>query len=545
MSTDFCPDGWHVPTEAEINILIAELLGSAFAGGHMKEVGTSHWTTPNTGADDSDGFRAVPGGKFDLLFELLGSKCLLWLQDEGAPMAPVALNGSEITAITFKANWQASVDADGYYLDVATDALFAAPVAGFFNLDVGNVLFKVVTGLTPALPYYYRVRAYNEVGASDNSNIQTVGTLLGVFDADGNVYNVVTIGTQQWLTENLKTTKYIDGSAIPNISNYNDWFLPSKDELNAMYTELYLQGVGGFDGIGVYFSSSEDSSFGGTVVCDQYFVSGFQGLDSKANVYWVRACRSFTSVSPSYSLRDIGPAGGLIFWKSGNDYLEAAPMDQASFPPGQEWSNIYTAIGVTARGTAIGTGQANTTAIIGQAGHINSAAKLCNDLTSDILWAADTAGAYCWYDNDIANKADYGALYNWYAVDHDVTVPGPAKLAPTGWRVPSDADFTTLITYLGGAAVAGGKLKEIGTTHWDAPNVGATDDYGFLCRGTGRRDNSGLYANLKEFGFFWSSTDDAPYPWMGRLGYSESYLRQFNSYIKTFGFSIRCMRDVP
>jgi uncharacterized protein (TIGR02145 family) len=82
MSVDFAPDGWHVPTDAEITVLLTYMGGLMLAGGHMKEVGEEHWTDPNTGADDSFGFRALPGGKFDSVFELLGANGLFWLQDE-------------------------------------------------------------------------------------------------------------------------------------------------------------------------------------------------------------------------------------------------------------------------------------------------------------------------------------------------------------------------------------------------------------------------------------------------------------------------------
>jgi hypothetical protein len=85
--------------------------------------------------------------------------------------------------------------------------------------------------------------------------------------------------------------------------------------------------------------------------------------------------RFFTSIT-NYVLRDIGPAGGLIFWKSGNDYLELAAVGQGA---GQVWSNINN-INLVGTNTAVGTGQANTAAIINQVGHITSAAKLCDEL---------------------------------------------------------------------------------------------------------------------------------------------------------------------
>jgi len=337
MSLDFVPDGWRVPTEADMDILLTYLGGEMLAGGKMKEVGDSHWTDPNTGADDSSAFRAIPGGKFDLLFDLLGENCLLWLQDEGEPTAPTALNGSEITAVTFIANWLMVTGSDGYYLDVATDAAFTAMVAGFNDLDVGNVLLKEVTGLSGSTEYFFRVRAYNEIGASISSNIQSLETLAG-----------------------------------------NDWFLPSKDELNAMYTELHLQGVGGFTDNEYWSSSENNDAHANDMAQKQFFNTGVQSGGYKTETgNDTRACRAFTSTTV-YALRDIGPAGGLIFWKSGNNYLEAAPSDQSAT---QRWSNVgATAIGATAQGTAIGTGQANTLAMISQIGHTDSAAKLCNDL---------------------------------------------------------------------------------------------------------------------------------------------------------------------
>ena len=170
---------------------------------------------------------------------------------------------------------------------------------------------------------------------------------------------------------------------------FDDWFLPSKDELNAMYTELHLHGIGDFnnDPATSYWSSSE---FHDTSGYDQFFNTGGQATTSKVAPDYVRACRAFISTDIG-SLRDIGPAGGLIFRKvphiGGGDftfeYLEAAPSDQSA---SQAWSNIVDVeIGATAQGTAIGTGQANTTAIINQ-----------GELIDQVNWC--TAGL-AWWDS--------------------------------------------------------------------------------------------------------------------------------------------------
>ena len=89
-------------------------------------------------------------------------------------------------------------------------------------------------------------------------------------------------------------------------------------------------------------------------------------------------------------------------------------------------------------------------------------------------WINTKSGAYCWncwYCKDESNDSIYGALYNWYAIT--------GKLCPVGWHVSTDQDWETLIDYCGGWEIAGGKLKEVGTIHWESPNLGATNEFGF------------------------------------------------------------------
>ena len=121
------------------------------------------------------------------------------------------------------------------------------------------------------------------------------------------------------------------------------------------------------------------------------------------------------------------------------------------------------------------------------------------DLTA---WGNLTTGAWCYYDNDPNNGAIYGKLYNWYAVND------PRGLAPQGWHVPTETEWTTLINYLGGASVAGGKMKSTGTTYWGSPNTG-TNSSGFSALPGGLREADGASSfGNGAYGFItmWSST---------------------------------------
>ena len=207
-----------------------------------------------------------------------------------------------------------------------------------------------------------------------------------ISDIDGNVYTFITVGNLQWLTQNLKTTKYADGTVIPNLTHVDDWI-------------------------------AEDST------------------------------------------------------------------------PGHD-------------------------------------------------------GAYCWYDNDIANKYLYGALYNWPAVDN---VKG---LAPTGWRVATPTDFNSLINDLGGHLLSGGKLKETGLIYWNNPNGGATNEVGFNGRGSGSRTPEGNFLSLKEVFYLWTPT---PYEYAPDItAYYIPLAQSANGYSDVtwfsvehkYGFAVRCVRDI-
>jgi uncharacterized protein (TIGR02145 family) len=165
----------------------------------------------------------------------------------------------------------------------------------------------------------------------------------------------------------------ITGTHLYTKTGMSDWYLPSLFELNQMYSNLKAYGVGDFSLAG-YWSSSESGVPATNAYKTQFTDGNWSSVPKTENNHRVRACRSFIS-QKVYSLRDVGPSGGWIFYINGTTYYEAASVDQST---GIAWSNITNiAVGTN---PDIGTGQANTTAIINQVGHTTSAAKLCNDL---------------------------------------------------------------------------------------------------------------------------------------------------------------------
>jgi uncharacterized protein (TIGR02145 family) len=236
----------------------------------------------------------------------------------------------------------------------------------------GNFISNLAS-LSPNTMYYVRAYATNSIGTAYGTEVSFTTAPTTLTDVDGNVYNTVTIGNQVWMKENLKVTKYRDGTIIP-------------------------------------------------------------------------------------------------------------------------------------------TGYDNTT------------------------WQNTTSGAYAIYNNDAANNVTYGKLYNWYAVVN------PRELCPAGWHVPYDSEWQTLITFLGGYSVAGGKMKKNGTQNWSSPNTNATNESGFTGLGAGYRSNVGTFTNIGLYGVWWHySTWINPNYFYLRNDSGNAFIS--NNLNKGNGLSVRCIRD--
>jgi uncharacterized protein (TIGR02145 family) len=142
--------------------------------------------------------------------------------------------------------------------------------------------------------------------------------------------------------------------------------------------------------------------------------------------------------------------------------------------------------------------------------------------------------AWCYYDNDPVNGEKYGKLYNWYAVND------PRRLAPEGWKIPSDEDWTTLTDYLGGEEIAGEKMKS--TNGWGLEGNG-TNESGFSGLPGGVRADSGTFLTIDYYGYWWSSSEgDTSSAWSRYLGYDNGDVSSYD-YDKELGLSVRCLRD--
>jgi uncharacterized protein (TIGR02145 family) len=258
------------------------------------------------------------------------------------------------------------------------------------------------------------------------------------------------------------------------------------------------------------------------------FISYLSGLDP-GTVYYVRA----------YAINSEGTAYGEqhSFSSAG----EASPISPITFNPDLTYGTITDIDGNVYKTIQIGTQvwmaeNLKTT-------KYNNGTPIPN-VINNTEWRNLTTPGYSWYNNDAQTfKTTYGALYNWY------TVTDNRNLCPASYHIPTDADWTTLQTYIGGGRFTSGKLKEAGTAHWPSPNVIGTNETGFTALPGGYRfsdvytntdvsfievGNSGLWWSTSDFGYgeaiYWSMTQGDFDFWP-------------NTSFKSDGLSVRCVKD--
>jgi uncharacterized protein (TIGR02145 family) len=159
-------------------------------------------------------------------------------------------------------------------------------------------------------------------------------------------------------------------------------------------------------------------------------------------------------------------------------------------------------------------------------------------VTDSTAWVNLTSGAWRYYNDDPSTGAIYGKLYNWYAVND------PRSLAPEGWHVPTEDEWTVLVSGLGADLNAGKMLKEVGTSHWLSPNTSATNESGFTALpGGSLRYGDTYFSGLGSVGYWWTSSGSTnPYAKMRGMFYNGTSVYR-GTIKRTYGFSVRCVKD--
>jgi len=276
-------------------------------------------------------------------------------------------------------------------------------------------------------------------------------------------------------------------------------------------------GGGNITSGGVCWSTTVNPTIGNSKTTDGIvsgsFVSTLTGLSANTT-YYVRAYAT-NSAGTGYgeqaqfsTLADYSGQTGTVTDIDGNSYSTIGIGSQI-------WMAANLKTTKYRNGTLIGTTSSPTL-------------DITYEVTPKYQWA---------YDGNENNVNTYGRLYTWYAVTDS------RNICPTGWHVPSDSEWSTLTTFIGGESVAGGKLKETGTTHWITPNTLATNIYSFTALPGGDREVTGIFKLLGTNGGWWSTSENTAATGWFRLLLNDSGIVSRGYFNKSYGFAVRCLKD--
>jgi|GEM_PF-1272708 uncharacterized protein (TIGR02145 family) len=518
-----CPTGWHVPTKEEWTTLCDYLGGAATASPKLKESGTAHWASPNTDANNESGFTALPGGYRD------GGGDFVGLTYYGNYWTSSSYNNSEFYSYIASLHYSST---DVYFSDYSVGSGMsirciknqdvAAPVAAFTaDVTSGTAPLTVqFTDQSTNSPTAWSW-AFGDGGTSTSQNPSHTYTSAGTYTVSLTVSNGGGSDTET-KTDYITVTAPVE---VPTVTTANVSGISQNSAVSG--GNVTADGGAPVTARGVCWSTSANPTINDSKTEDGQgtgeFTSNLTGLTANT-IYYVRA----------YATNSAGTGyGGQVTFTT----LEEFPGETVADIEG----NVYPVVAI---GTQKWMGRNLKTT------KYNDNTPIDYPETDNSAWTSTTAGAYAWYNNDINNKAVYGALYNWFAVE-------TGKLCPSGWHVPSDNDWKILEAYLGvpeaelnntGARGTnqGGMLKETGTDHWNAPNTGATNSTGFSAVGHGvRYSSNGNFAEKPYFGYFWTSTPGSYYTnaVTRGLSYDSEKINRYDISGKNDGRAVRCLKD--
>jgi len=521
-----CPSGWHIPVDGEWDILVDHLGGSTIAGNKMKS--TTGWYGSGNGTNIS-GFTALPGGyRYNNgSFYNLTTYAYFWSSTQAASSSAwlrfLTYSSSSISRFSYEKNFGCSVrclkdvpnqpptppsnpnppdNSTNQPLNTQLSWTCTDPENDPLTYDVyfgtANPPPQVATGqipntynpvtLTYSTTYYWKIVAHD-----DHSNAST-----------GPVWSFTTVANQP--PAQPSNPSPVNNSINQQLNTQLSWTCtdPENDPLT-------------YD---AYFGTVNPPP---QVSAGQTGASYNPGtLNYSITYFWKVVAHDDhgnTTEGPVWSFTTmVQPV-----WQCGDPFVD--PRDNQSYTTVQIGTQCWMAENLN-----IGT-------------MIQGASNQTNNAIIE---------KYC-YDNNTANCDVYGGLYQWNEMMQYVTTPGVKGICPDGWHLPTDAEWCVLEQYVdptiscsvtGWRGVdGGGKLKEAGTTHWAAPNTGATNSSGFTGLPGGCRDyTAGSFFSLTYYGYFWCSSESGSYAWYRYLSCNIAQVSR-TSYNKYNGFSVRCLLD--
>jgi len=541
-----CPEGWHLPSDAEWAVLIAFLGGKEVAVEKLQS--TTLWKFKQTKAStNSSGFNAVPGGYHS--------------EENGMFSKGQVGFWWSATSKDLTSAWGHSFDhiGDSRHNFLKTDGFSVRCIK-----DLGTAGNKTGSQKPKAV-------------SSGDNNINKKPENTFIDPRDNKIYKTVTIGAQTWMAENLayKTLSecWAYNKNVANAAKYGylytwqmakiacpfGWHIPTDAEWTELTTYLEGEAIAGAKlkeagtthwlnpNTGTNSSGFKalpggdrdiDGMFGGI----GYYGFWWSSTENSADQVWYR----YLDSNHSYMSRYYSNKNGGCSVRCIKNIEKSDTVSRGNQP--QKPTEIIAPKKVP---NAVGTfvdlrdNQTYNTVTIGTQTWMaeNLQAAKYNDNTDIPLvedaetWNELSAASYCWYKNDETTyKAKYGALYSWYTIN-------TGMLCPTGWHVPSDAEWTVLTDYLGGKDLAGGKLKEAGLAHWASPNTSATNEAGFSAVAVGYRCGNGTFSETGTDASWWSSTSVGNAAWLRFLRSASGTLDRF-VYNNMGGYSVRCVKGL-